>query len=121
MVIRTPRTSARINWYQFFGNVIDDSARLTIWTYKWLLLLPSERGRYSYDVKPEEISETIFRPEYTASERLCWLDDAGHTLKPTAVGDRLIEEFFNLVKVHERSDEDPYDRREAELTNQDYE
>lgn len=107
LIFRTKRTSARVNWYQPWGNVLD-KAWLTVWTYKWRQLLPSERQRYTSSIQPEEMSKAEFWPDYT-TQGFCWSEN-GSQLISTAVGDRVIEEFFALVERHENSDEDPFAR-----------
>jgi serine/threonine protein kinase len=108
IVVRTRRASARINWYQPFSNVMK-TARVTIWTYRGRLLLPSHRGRYVSSVEPQEVGENAFRPDYTAERGLCWVDEAGKNLSPTELGDRLVGKFLEVVEAHELSEqeEDP--------------
>lgn len=108
IVARTRRASAHINWHRSFSNRMN-TARVTIWTYKWRLLLPSQRGGYSNSVEPEEIGEFAFRPDYTVDRGLCWVDESGHNLSALELGDRLVEEFMNAVEAQELSDEEPED------------
>lgn len=105
VIVRTPRTSARINWYLAFTNTLD-GARITIWTYKWRQLLPSERSRSVMSIQPIEVSKTEFWPDYTAEQGLCWSDPNGRHLSSAEVGDRLAKEFFDVVDWHENSDEE---------------
>lgn len=108
IVVRTRRASAHINWHRSFSNRMD-TARVTIWTYKWRLLLPSQRGTYSNSVEPEEMGEFAFRPDYTGDRGLCWVDESGHNLSALELGDRLVEEFMGAVEAQELSDEEPED------------
>lgn len=105
LVVRTRRTSARVNWHYAFLNVLEN-ARVTIWTYKWRVLLPSERSRYTNSVKPVEMSETAFYPDYVAGRDFCWRDGSGNHLTSRELGDRLVSEFMKLVDQHETSDEE---------------
>lgn len=105
LIVRSKRSSARVNWYQAFSNVLD-KARLTMRTYKWRLSLPSEGRRYRNSVEPEEMAEKEFWPDYS-TEGLCWSED-GRRLTSTEAADRIIEEFFALVERHENSDEQPF-------------
>lgn len=104
LVVRTRRTSARVNWYYAFSNSLE-TARVTIRTYKWRVLLPSEESR-SNSVKPVQVSETAFRPDYIAGHGFCWRDESGKHISSRELGDRLVNEFMELVDQHETSDEE---------------
>jgi len=105
LVMRTRRTSARVNWYYAFSNSLE-TARVTIWTYKWRVLLPSERSSYRNSVEPVEVGETAFRPDFIANRGFCWRDESGNHITSSELGDRLLSEFMELVDRHETSDEE---------------
>lgn len=105
IIVRTRRVAARIHWYQPFANTMN-KARVTIWTYKGRLLLPSQRGRYISSVEPREVGKNAYCPDYTAENGLCWVDEAGKHLSPTELGDRLVSTFFDVVEAHATSTEE---------------
>jgi hypothetical protein len=87
-----------------------DTARITLWTYKWRLLLPSQqRSGFSSSVEPQEIDEFRFIPDYTGDRGLCWVDESGDHLSASELGDRLVERFMDAVEEQELSDEEPED------------
>jgi hypothetical protein len=105
LVMRTRRSSARVNWYYAFLNSLE-TARVTIWTYKWRVLLPSEGSLYVNSVEPVKVGETAFHPDFIVERGFCWRDASGKHLTSRELGDRLLSEFMKLVDRHETSDEE---------------
>lgn len=105
IVMRTPRASARVNWFHRYSNTLDE-ARVTIWTYKWRLLLPSERRGYRNSMEPVNVGESAFRPDFTVDRGACWIDESQHHLSAVELGDRLASEFLGIVETQETSDEE---------------
>jgi serine/threonine protein kinase len=105
LVMRTRRTSARVNWYYAFSNSLEN-ARVTISTYKGLFPLPSERRPYGSSTKPVEMSKNAFRPDYIAERGFCWLDESGKHITSRELGDRLVSHLIELDDQHETSDEE---------------
>jgi len=105
LVMRTRKTSARVNWYYAFSNALEN-ARVTIWTYKGHRPLPSERNRFGSSVEAVEVSETAFYPDYVAVSGFCWREESGNHITGRGLGDRLVTEFTNVVDRHETSGEE---------------
>jgi serine/threonine protein kinase len=106
VVVRTQRTSARLNWFFRATNSLEN-ARVTISTYKWRLLLPSHRSTRRSSVEPVRVGEARFYPDFTSGQGLCWRTDDGQHLSSQEVGDHVADQFFDLVDKHETSDEQP--------------